>query len=37
MQFTVSNNGTHTIMDLGPDSEILSVKDLDENFTTSSL
>ena len=35
-QFTVSNNGTEWILDFGPDSEVLSVKDLDENLTISS-
>ena len=37
MQFTVSNNGTQWILDFGPDSVVLSVKDLDENITISSL
>ena len=38
MQFTVSNNGTQWILDFGPDSAVvLSVKDLDENLTISSL
>ena len=37
MQFTVSNNGTQRILDFVPDSVVLSVKDLDENFTISSL
>ena len=37
MQFTVSNNGTQWILDFTPDSVVLSVKDLDENFTISSL
>ena len=37
MQFTVSNNGTHWILDFGLDSVVLSVKDLDENITISSL
>ena len=37
MQFTVSNNGTHWILDFTPDSVVLSVKDLDENPTISSL
>ena len=37
VQFTVSNNGTQWILDFGPDSVVLSVKDLDENFTISSL
>ena len=36
-QFTVSNNGTQWILDFGPDSVVLSVKDLDENLTISSL
>ena len=37
MQFTVSNNGTQWTLDFGPDSAVLSVKDLDENLTISSL
>ena len=37
MQFTVSNNGTQWILDFGPDSVVLSVKDLDENLTISFL
>ena len=37
MQFTVSNNGTQWNLDFGPDSVVLSVKDLDENLTISSL
>ena len=37
MQFTVSNNGTQWISDFGDDSVVLSVKDLDENFTIISL
>ena len=37
MQFTVSNNGTQWILDFGSDSVVLSVKDLDENLTISSL
>ena len=37
MQLTVSNNGTQWILDFGPDSVVLSVKDLDENHTISSL
>ena len=37
MQITVSNNGTQWILDFGPDSVLLSVKDLDENLTMSSL
>ena len=37
MQFTVSNNGTQWSLDFGPDSVVLSVKDLDENITISSL
>ena len=37
MQFTVSNNGRQWILDFGPDSVVLSVKDLDEKLTTSSL
>ena len=36
-QFTVSNNGTQWILDFGPDSVVLSVKDLDENITISVL
>ena len=36
-QFTVSNKGTQWILDFGPDSVVLSVKDLDENLTVSSL
>ena len=36
-QFTVSNNGTQWILDFGPDSVVLSVNDLDENLTISSL
>ncbi len=36
MQFTASNNGTQWILDFGPDSVVLSVKDLDENITISS-
>ena len=36
MQFTVSNNGTQWILDFGPDSVVLTVKDLDENLTISS-
>ena len=36
MQFTVSNNGTQWILDFGPDSVVLSVKDLDENLTITS-
>ena len=36
-QFPVSNNGTHWILDFGPDSVVLSVKDLDKNLTISSL
>ena len=36
LQFTVSNNGTQWILDFGPDSVVLSVKDL-ENLTISSL
>ena len=37
MQFTVSNNGTQWILEFGPDSVVLSIKDLDENLTISSL
>ena len=37
MQFTVSNNGTQWILDFTPDSVVLSVKDLDEDLTISSL
>ena len=37
VQFTVSNNGTQWILDFTPDSVVLSVKDLDENLTISSL
>ena len=37
MQFTVSNNPTQWILDFGPDSVVLSLKDLDENLTISSL
>ena len=37
MQFTVSNNGTEWTLDFGPDLVVLSVKDLDENLTISSL
>ena len=37
MQFTVSNNGTQWILDFTPDSVVLSLKDLDENLTISSL
>ena len=37
MQFTVSNNGTQWNLDFGPDSVVLSVQDLDENLTISSL
>ena len=37
MQFTVSNNGTQWILDFTPNSVVLSVKDLDENLTISSL
>ena len=33
MEFTVSNNGTQWVLDFGPDSVVLSVKDLDENLT----
>ena len=37
MQFTVSNNGTQWILDFTPDSVVLSLRDLDENLTISSL
>ena len=37
MQFTVSNNGTQWILDFGFDSVVLSVMDLDEKPTISSL
>ena len=37
MIFSVSNNGTQWTLDFGPDSVVLSVKDLDENLTISSL
>ena len=37
MHFTVSNNGTQGILVFGPDSVVLSVKDLNENLTISSL
>ena len=37
MQFAVSNNGIQWILDFGPDSVVLSVKDLNENLTISSL
>ena len=37
MHFSVSNNGTQWVLDFGPDSVVLSVKDLDENLTISSL
>ena len=37
MQLTVSNNETQGILDFGPDSLVLSVKDLDENLTIRSL
>ena len=37
MQFTVSNNGTQWILDFGTDSVVLSVKELDENLTISSV
>ena len=36
-QFTVSNNGTQRILDFFRDSVVLSVKDLQENLTISSL
>ena len=37
MIFSVSNNGTQWNLDFGPDSVVLSVKDLDENLSISSL
>ena len=37
MQFTVSNNRKQWVLDFGPDSVALSVKDLDENLIISSL
>ena len=37
MQFTNSINGKQWILDFGPDSVVLSVRDLDENLTISSL
>ena len=37
MQFTVSANGTQWTLDFGPDSVVLSVKDLDETLRISSL
>ena len=37
MIFSVSNNGTQWTLDFGPDSVVLSVKDLDENLTISYL
>ena len=37
MQITVSNNGTQWNLDFDPDSVVLSVNDLDENLTISSL
>ena len=37
MQFTVSNNGIEWILDFGLDSVVLSVRDLDESLTLSSL
>ena len=36
MQFTISNNGSQWILDFGPNSVVLSVKDLEENLTISS-
>ena len=36
MQYTVSKNGTQWFLDFGPDSVVLSVKDLDEKNTISS-
>ena len=37
MIFSVSNSGTQWTLDFGPDSVVLSVKDLDYNLTISSL
>ena len=37
MQFAVSDNGTQWTLDFGPASVVLTVKDLDENLTISSL
>ena len=37
MQFTVSNNAIQWILDFGPDSVVLKVKDIDENLTINSL
>ena len=37
MTFSVSNNGTQWTLDFGSDSVVLTVKDLDENLTISSL
>ena len=37
MIFSVSNSGTQWTLDFGPDSVVLSLKDLDENLTISSL
>ena len=37
MQISVSNNGKQWILDFGPDSVVLSVKDLDENLTISTM
>ena len=37
MKFTVSSNGTQWVLDFGPDSVVLSVRDLDENLTIRSL
>ena len=37
MHFTVSNNRTQWILDFGPDSVVLGVKDLDEKLKISSL
>ena len=37
MQFLVSDNGTQWMLDFDPDSVVLSVKDLYENITISSL
>ena len=33
----ISNNGNQWTLDIGPDSVVLRVKDLDENFSISSL
>ena len=37
MQYTVSNNGPQWILDFGPDSVVLSVKDPDEKIIIRSL